>query len=439
VPTRSCQRHPFNPAGAAPSLAAAERVLREHWGYRGFRHVQRRVVVAALQGRDCLAVLPTGGGKSLCYQVPALVLPGLSIVVSPLISLMEDQVGGLRARGVRAGLLSSTLDQTARARTLADARAGRIALLYAAPERLGRLVTELRGVTIARLAIDEAHCISEWGHDFRPHYRAIGRHRRALGTPPTLALTGTATPRTRADMLDVLRLRRPVSVLCSFDRPNLFFAATPVRSEAERLQRTLQLLRSTTATAIVYVPTRNRTDGVASVLRRWGIPALPYHAGLPARARTDLLERFVDGRCRVMVATNAFGMGIDKPDVRLVLHLGVPPRPEAYVQEAGRAGRDGKPAQCLMLWTKGDLVLARALAIGRGRRKDGDYRARQTGLDAMHRYVHAVTCRRRVLMRYLGEEGVRCSGCDRCRLQTRSDAIRHPLRVSTPVDYPTLE
>jgi ATP-dependent DNA helicase RecQ len=395
-------------------------VLSERWGYREFRYYQRRVVVAALQGRDCLAVLPTGGGKSLCYQVPALTLSGITVVVSPLISLMEDQVAGLRARGVRAALLSSTLDRAARARALAEARSGRIALLYVAPERLGRLVNDLRGVRIARLAIDEAHCISEWGHDFRPHYRSIGRHRRGFGTPPTLALTGTATPQTRADILDVLRLRRPVSVLCSFDRPNLFFAAQHVRSEAERLQRALRLLRSNDATAIVYVPTRNRTDGVATVLRRWGIPALPYHAGLPARARTDLLERFIDGRCRVMVATNAFGMGIDKPDVRLVLHLGVPPRPEAYVQEAGRAGRDGKPAQCLMLWTKGDLVLARALATGQGKRKGRDYRARQAGLEAMRRYVHAVTCRRRVLLRYLGEASARCSGCDRCRPHSRA-------------------
>ena len=404
----------------APTFADAQRALARHWDYPAFRYHQRRVVVAVLQGRDCLAVLPTGGGKSLCFQVPALVLPGLTIVVSPLISLMEDQVGALRARGVGAALLSSALDAAMRRQVMADVRAGRVSLLYTAPERLPRLVEDLRGVPVSRLAVDEAHCISEWGHDFPPHYRAIGTHRRALGSPPTLALTGTATPDTRADIVRVLGLKRPVSVVRSFDRPNLFFTARLMSNEAERLEHALRLLRACPSTAIVYVPTRNRTDGVATVLRRWGIRAEPYHAGLPPHERSRLLDDFVSGRCRVMVATNAFGMGIDKPDVRLVLHLGVPPRPEAYIQEAGRAGRDGDPAHCVMLWTRGDLVLARALSQGTGSGVRADREARRHGLETMRRYVHARRCRRAILMRYVGERGVRCSGCDRC------DAVRGP-------------
>jgi ATP-dependent DNA helicase RecQ len=270
---------------------------------------------------------------------------------------------------------------------------------------------------IAHLAVDEAHCISEWGHDFRPHYRLIGRYRRILGMPPTVALTGTATSATRKDIVDVLRLRRPVTVVRSFDRPNLYFSAVRVANESERLGHALRLLKDLRGTAIVYVPTRNRTDAVATVLRRWGIAALPYHAGLPAPDRGDLLARFLDGRCRVMVATNAFGMGIDKPDVRLVAHLGVPPRPEAYVQEAGRAGRDGHRAWCIMLWTPGDLVLARALrdgGAGESRSRRPVREADRHGLETMRRYVFARRCRRQILLAYLGESGTRCSGCDRC-------------------------
>jgi ATP-dependent DNA helicase RecQ len=401
----------------ASALASAESTLAATWSHAEFRYHQRRVIVAALQGRDCLAVLPTGGGKSVCYQVPALLKSGLSLVVSPLISLMQDQVTSLQRRGVAAAYLSSVQSVDERREILRRATAGDLRLLYVAPERLPRLTRELRGVSLAQLAVDEAHCISEWGHDFRPHYRAVGKYRAALGMPQTVALTGTATPTTREDIVRVLRLRRPVTIVRSFDRPNLYFAASRVRTESERLGQTLQLLREVRGTAIVYVPTRNRTDGVTSVLRRWGVVASPYHAGLPAEARSDLLERFLNGRCRVMVATNAFGMGIDKPDVRLVIHLGVPPRPEAYVQEAGRAGRDGQPSWCVMLWTPGDLVLARALRDGSNGGQPAPRRVREAdrrGLEAMRNYVFARRCRRRILLEYLGETGVKCTGCDRC-------------------------
>ena len=389
----------------AAFLDRAEQVLRDTWGYPHFRFHQRRVVLAALGGRDCLAILPTGGGKSLCFQVPALLLPGLTLVVSPLISLMQDQVAALRRRGIAAAYLSSTQTPETRSAVREALGAGRLKLLYVAPERLERLLGGAR-LPVSLLAVDEAHCISEWGHEFRPHYRAIGQHRTALGSPPTIALTASATPATRADIVRVLGLARPVSVLQSFDRPNLTFAVHACRDEPERVRLGVAKLRAAQGTAIVYVPTRNRTDGVAAILRRYGFPAAPYHAALPPGARRALLGRFLDGSIRIMVATNAFGMGIDKPDVRLVLHLGIPSRPEAYYQEAGRAGRDGDPARCELLWTKRDLVLMRRLA--------GGGPAAATGLETMRKYVHGWRCRRRVLLGYLGESIGRCAGCDRC-------------------------
>jgi len=401
-----------------PSFTDAEETLARIWSYPSFRHHQRRAVLAALKGRDCLAVLPTGGGKSLCFQVPALVLPGTTLVVSPLISLMQDQVAALQRRGVAAEYLSSTQPAPDRDRILGALREGTLKLLYVAPERLPSLAKDLARVPIPLLAVDEAHCISEWGHEFRPHYRTIGKYRATLGAPPTIALTGTATRETRDDIVRSLRLRNPVAILRSFDRPNLYFAARRVSGDGERLRLALQLLRDVEGTAIVYVPTRNQTDGVATVLRRWGIAALPYHAGLPPDGRRALLARFLDGGCRVIVATNAFGMGIDKPDVRLVLHLGVPGRPESYFQEAGRAGRDGKRSACIMLWQNGDLALARRLLASRGESRRWSRAMRPSdrrGFSAMSRYVHARGCRRRILLDYLGEKGASCSGCDRCR------------------------
>jgi ATP-dependent DNA helicase RecQ len=284
-------------------------------------------------------------------------------------------------------------------------RAGTLTLLYVAPERLPSLLRDGR-IPCGLLAVDEAHCISEWGHEFRPDYRALGKHRMALGSPPTLAVTATATPATRADIVATLGLRHPVRVVASFDRPNLHFSVRRCADERERLYAALARVRETPGTVIAYVPTRNRADGVAAWLLGKGIAAAPYHADLPGEARRDLLTRFLDGSVRVMAATNAFGMGIDKPDVRLVVHLGVPSRPEAYYQEAGRAGRDGAPARCELLWTEKDLALMHHLA-GRGP-------AAERGLRTMRHYVHRHRCRRHVLLEYLGERLVRCAGCDVC-------------------------
>ncbi len=401
------------------SLDEATRVVGSVWGYPGLRAAQRRAIAAVLHRRDCLAVLPTGGGKSLCFQVPALLLPGLTLVVSPLISLMQDQVAALRARGVAAGYLSSTQTPELQATVREATRAGRIRLLYVAPERLKNVPRMLGGRTVSLLAVDEAHCISEWGHDFRPHYRRLGRLRAALGAPPTIALTATATPETRTDICTVLGLRRPVLVLTSFDRPNLHFAVRRMESEPARFAELSRLLRTVPrGGAIVYVPTKNRADGIAKVLRWQGFKAAPYHAGLPGPARRALLKRFLDAEVRVMVATTAFGMGIDKPDVRLVVHVGVPARPEAYYQEAGRAGRDGQPAGCVLLWRDHDLELATRLARAQPTSADpgstAHAEAARRGLETMRRYVTTRGCRRTVLLHYLGEELSECSGCDRC-------------------------
>jgi ATP-dependent DNA helicase RecQ len=418
------------PAGSPerPGLDAALRTLAAVWGYPSFRPAQRRAVVAVLHGRDCLAVLPTGGGKSLCYQVPALVLPGLTLVVSPLISLMQDQVAALRRRGVPAAYLSSTQTPALRRAVRQAVDSGRVRLLYVAPERWEAIPRLLGSQPVTLLAVDEAHCISEWGHEFRPHYRRLGALRAALGEPPTIALTATATHRTRRDIVEVLNLSRPVQVLSSFDRPNLYFAASRMESEPERFRTLVSLLRHPAAgSTIVYVPTKNRSDGVAQALRWHGFRAAPYHAGLPGPARRALLGRFQSGDIPIIVATTAFGMGIDKPDVRLVVHLGVPARPEAYYQEAGRAGRDGRPAQCQLLWRDHDLDLAASLStrqsVGPGAAGPGSRapaaspaaaEAQRCGLEAMRRYVSTRTCRRAVLLDYLGERLLRCSGCDRC-------------------------
>jgi ATP-dependent DNA helicase RecQ len=392
-----------------PSLDAARSVLSTIWGYQDFRLSQRKAILAPLLGRDCLAVLPTGGGKSLCYQVPALLLPGLTLVVSPLISLMQDQVTALRRRGVAAAYLSSTQSGETQDAVHGALSRGQLKLLYLAPERLQRMA-ERQDMPVSLLAVDEAHCISEWGHDFRPHYRTIGRLHRRLGAPPIIALTATATPATRTDIARVLGLRHPVTVHTSFDRPNLWFGVRLFRHERPRLEALAKMLRATGESVVVYVPTRDRTDGIAAILRCWGFAAAPYHAGLPGAARRALLTRFMSGQVRIMVATNAFGMGIDKPDVRLVVHLGVPSRPESYYQEAGRAGRDGRAARCELLWVPGDLVLAGRLASASATVNA----AAVSGFQTMRRYLTTRSCRRRVLLEYLGERIDRCGGCDNC-------------------------
>ncbi|HEU4525161.1 MAG TPA: RecQ family ATP-dependent DNA helicase, partial [Gemmatimonadales bacterium] len=346
-----------------PTLEQARALLCRHFGYRDFRPAQGPVVQSILAGTDTLAVLPTGAGKSVCFQVPAMALGGLTVVVSPLISLMQDQVAAAEARGIPSACLTSGLtadEQAAVRRRLAD---GSLRLLYLSPERLERLAPELRaaGIRPALLAVDEAHCIAEWGHDFRPSYRGLLAARYRLGRPQAVALTGSATPGVREDIVRALGFPAGSHAehLGSFDRPNLWFGVVRVGNDRERLRALRRLISGDDRVAIVYAPTRSVTESVARALAAAGHRAAPYHAGLDRGRRAAILDAFLSDRLDVVVATCAFGMGIDKPTVRLVVHWTLPPTPESYYQEAGRAGRDGEFARCVLLWHPRDSTLHR--------------------------------------------------------------------------------
>ena len=359
-------------------LDAARTILQERFGHARFRIHQLKVLGPLLAGRNVLAVLPTGAGKSLCYQVPALLSTGLTLVISPLISLMQDQVGALRRRGIAAAYLNSQLDADQRRVVLDAATSGRLALLYCAPERLGSLTRRLTSgdTRVTLLAIDEAHCITEWGNEFRPVYRRLGMFRSLLGRPPTIALTGSATPAARADILHVLRMPDADVVVTSFDRPNLIFATRRVRDDRERFTQIRERVRDAPGASLIYTPTRRLTELVTRALLRTSVRAAPYHAGLTANTRRQVLRAFLGDRVHVIVATSAFGMGIDKPDVRQVVHWGPPLTLEAYYQEAGRAGRDGRAAECLVLWRPEDLAWGNiAPPMRRYMEARGDHRA----------------------------------------------------------------
>ena len=446
----------------------AQSLLLDHFGYSEFRPLQARVLSALEEGRDVLAVLPTGAGKSVCFQIPALARTAPTVVVSPLISLMQDQVASARARGIAAEALNSSLDRGEQAAALERITRGEVRLVYTSPERLGRLAEDLasRGCRPALLAVDEAHCISEWGPDFRPSYRSLRRLRARLGWPQAIALTGSATRAVRQEVVRGIGLggsKEPAVVLGSFDRRNLWFGVTRVVSERERFAALVDALRWEPGLAIVYAPTRNLVEELARVLRESGFRAAPYHAGLGAPVRRAALEQFMTDRLGVIVATSAFGMGIDKPDVRLVVHWTLPPTPEAYYQESGRAGRDGGLARCVLLYRAGDATLPRrqldvtfpdeslAERVWRGevdlarvpsnvrasldrlqrelRPRHGivDWRpvrlrrsAALARIEVLDRYAREPGCRRRALIGYFGESLLRCAGCDACS--------RHPPR-----------
>jgi ATP-dependent DNA helicase RecQ len=334
-----------------PTINDARRLLKSAFGYDAFRPGQELAVSAVLSGRDTVVVLPTGGGKSLCFQVPALVLPGLTVVVSPLISLMKDQVDALTARGLPAAFINSTLSSAQVSDRLARVDRGEIKLLYVAPERFdfGRTGERLRKAGVSLLAIDEAHCISQWGHDFRPSYLRVRKVRESLGSPTTVALTATATPEVRRDIIRQLGLENPETIITGFDRPNLHYYVISTKNEPEKEIRLVEILRRYEGLAVVYASTRRAVDQLTSVLERARIPAAGYHAGLDDARRHEVQEAFMTERIRAIVATNAFGMGIDKPNVRLVIHYAMPGTLEAYYQEAGRAGRDGNHSDVFLL------------------------------------------------------------------------------------------
>ena len=341
----------MNPQTAKPTLDDARAALKEHFGYTAFRPGQEAAVESVLAAKDTLVVLPTGGGKSLCYQVPALMLPKLTVVLSPLISLMKDQVDALTARGLPATFVNSTLTSSQVSDRLARAIRGDIKLLYVAPERFdfGTTAERLRDSGVSLLAVDEAHCISEWGHDFRPSYLRIASVRERLGWPPTVALTATATPHVRTDIVAQLKLDSPTTIITGFDRKNLSYHVLPTRNDSEKEDALIHLLRRNEGLAVVYASTRKAVERIAMLLDRARIPAAAYHAGLDDQRRREVQDSFMTEKVRAIVATNAFGMGIDKPNVRLVLHYAMPGTLEAYYQEAGRAGRDGQSAACYLL------------------------------------------------------------------------------------------
>jgi ATP-dependent DNA helicase RecQ len=391
--------------------------LKKHFGYDQFRPLQEEIIRDALAGRDVFVLMPTGGGKSLCFQLPALLRDGLTIVVSPLISLMKDQVDALQTSGIPATFLNSTLErEDAKARWRGLHR-GEYRMLYVAPERL-MLETFLERAlnwNIAQFAIDEAHCISEWGHDFRPEYRELKELRTQFSDVPMMALTATATERVRGDIVKELKLRDPRCYIASFNRPNLTYRVVPKTAPYEQL---LEFIRSRPLdSGIVYCASRKSTESLARKLNDDGISAKPYHAGLTSSERTKHQESFLRDDVRVITATIAFGMGINKPNVRFVVHYDLPKNLESYYQETGRAGRDGLPSECVLLFSAGDV--AKQLHFI-DEKSESESRMARAQLRQVIHYAETRECRRATLLEYFGEEfpQQRCDGCDNC-LQPR--------------------
>ena len=397
-----------------------QKALKATFGYDGFRPLQREIMEANLAGRDTFALLPTGGGKSLCFQLPALLREGLTLVVSPLIALMKDQVNQLEAAGVEATFLNSSLGIKETKARLAGLHQGRYKLLYAAPERLmlDHWQENLRAWNVAAIAIDEAHCISEWGHDFRPEYRQIARLREWLPDIPLMALTATATERVRDDIVKHLRLREPEVFVASFNRPNLSYRVIPKEQPTKQI---LDFIKSRPMdSGIVYCATRASADRVAESLSERGFPAVPYHAGLTNNERAQNQELFIRDETRIVCATIAFGMGINKPNVRWVIHHDLPKNIEGYYQETGRAGRDGLPGDCLLLFSAGDAAkqthFIDEMSAGH------EQRIAREQLRLMLGYADCPTCRRRELLNYFAETYTEpnCGSCDNC-LQPREN------------------
>ncbi|HKY94719.1 MAG TPA: DNA helicase RecQ [Kiloniellales bacterium] len=403
----------MSPPAPADLPPAAAKALKNNFGFADFRPGQAEIVAAVLAGEPLLAVMPTGAGKSLCYQLPALLTPGVTLVVSPLIALMRDQVAALTRMGIAAGALTSGHAWEEVSATQRSLREGRLKLLYLSPERLARpdTVDWLAQFPIQRLAVDEAHCISQWGHDFRPEYRAIGGFARALGNLQLIAFTATADKATREDIAERLFDRPPRLFVQGFYRPNLHLAMAPKQQTRRQLARFLAARRG--QSGIVYTATRKRSEELAADFAGQGIKALAYHAGLPAELRNERQARFQSEDGVVMVATVAFGMGIDKPDIRFVAHADLPKSIEAYYQEVGRAGRDGLPADTLALYGLDDMRLRR-LQIDEGEAPEEVKRVERQRLAALLALMESPACRWQAIRRYFGEESEPCGHCDAC-------------------------
>ncbi len=408
-------RGPGYPRRRLEGRPSPEELLRSVFGHAGFRPGQKEPIEAVLAGRDCIGVMPTGSGKSLTYQIPARSLGGTTLVVSPLIALMKDQVDALRARGFRATFLNSSLAPEERRERVQAMRRGSYELVYAAPEGLEASVGgALAGARLSLIAVDEAHCISHWGHDFRPAYRKLAGLKERFGNVPVLALTATATRRVSADIAQQLAMRRPFEVRGSFYRSNLRLRAVKKGGAVRSREAILRLVRARSGErGIVYCATRKAVEGLAADLRGCGIRALPYHAGLEPAVRARAQDAFRGGGAEAIVATIAFGMGIDQPDIRYVIHRDMPGSIEGYCQEIGRAGRDGKPSDCILFYSWADVIAHDRFAE---LVEDPEVAGRQREqARAMYRLAEGAGCRHALLVRHFDERIAPCgASCDRC-------------------------
>jgi RecQ family ATP-dependent DNA helicase len=409
-----------------------ENLLKKHFGYEAWRPLQKEVIETVLAGKDCAVLMPTGGGKSLCFQLPALMMDGLTIVVSPLISLMKDQVDALQMNGISADLWNSTLSQEEVISVASRAKKGELKILYVAPERFAAAGFDkfLSTLKISLFAVDEAHCISEWGHDFRPDYGNLKLLRKKFPDVPIIALTATATEKVREDIIKQLDLRSPEIFISSFNRPNLSYEVLPKKDSWGTILSLLNRHRD--ESAIIYCFSRNDTEKLVGKLKAYGHKAVAYHAGLNADTRKENQEKFIQDKINIIVATIAFGMGIDKPDVRLVIHHSLPKSVEGYYQETGRAGRDGLPSRCVLLFSYSDKF-KHDYFIRNMPDPDEQKKAREK-LEHVVQYGNFGGCRRRFLLRYFNEDyrESNCENCDRCAPPKPIDLILEDVQTNKP-------
>ena len=406
--------------------------LKKYFGYEEFKPLQKEIIEQVLSGKDCVVLMPTGGGKSLCFQLPALMLPGVAIVISPLISLMKDQVDSLHANGITADFINSTLSQDEITSVMNKAKSEELKILYIAPERLAVLGFEdfLHTLKISLIAIDEAHCISQWGHDFRPDYRNLKILRNNFPRIPIIALTATATEKVREDIIKQLHLENSKVFISSFNRPNLSYEVLPKKDSLKSIITLLNNYKE--KSVIIYCFSRNDTEKLVDNLNKYGFNALPYHAGLDSKQRKENQERFIKDEISIMVATIAFGMGIDKPDVRLVIHHSLPKSIEGYYQETGRAGRDGLPARCVLLFSYADKFKHDYFI--RNMTNIEEQRKSQENLEQVLHYGNLHVCRRRFLLHYFNENytEINCGNCDRCVVQTPLEINNVNIKIGRP-------